>query len=120
MATERPKKSFETPTEARSEERREGEERRCPSSPDHYEKEVLPEAPTTAVDPEMPTETPKWSPEAPSEAVSSACRNQVVPERTNTKAAPANEFLPKAPTTAVEPEMATERPKKSFERPKEA
>src|SRR3989442_2086427 len=68
----------------------------------------------------MPTEMPKWSPEAPSEAVSSVCRNQVVPERTNTKAAPANEFLPKAPTTAVEPEMATEAPKRSVEQPSEA
>ncbi len=71
-------------------------------------KESLPSAPTTAVDPETATEPPKKSSGAPSEAVSVACWDQVVPERTNTYPAPAKESLPSAPTTAVDPETATE------------
>ena len=46
--------------------------------------ELLLGAPATAVDSERATEPPKKSPEAPSTAVSLACRCQVVPERTNT------------------------------------
>ena len=49
--------------------------------------------------------------------VSSACRVQVVPERVNTYATPAPLLVPQAPTTAVDPEMATDQPKKSLARP---
>ena len=73
----------------------------------------MPGAPTTAVDPDRVTELPKWSPVAPSAAVSSARCDQVLPERVNTYAAPVFEFLPGAPTTAVDPEMATEPPNPS-------
>ena len=67
-------------------------------------REFLSGAPTTAVEPEIATEEPNSSPAAASEAVSFACCDQVVPERANTYAAPVREFLPGAPTTAVEPE----------------
>ena len=43
-----------------------------------------------------------------------------MPERTNTYAAPALEFLPKAPTTTVVPEIATEAPNSSPAAPSEA
>jgi len=48
----------------------------------------LPFAPATAVDPEMATEAPKWSPVAASAAVSSACCGQVLPEPVYTYAVP--------------------------------
>ena len=81
---------------------------------------LWPNAPTTTVGPEMATEVPKRSNEKPSEAVSSACWDQAAPERTNTYAAPVCEFLKEAPTTAMDPEMATETPKPSSGAPSEA
>src|SRR5215469_2980146 len=48
----------------------------------------LPGAPTTAVDPVRATDQPKLSFAAPSEAVSSACWDQVLPKPVNTYAAP--------------------------------
>src|ERR1700730_8946964 len=71
-------------------------------------------APTAIVDPEMATEEPKASPEAASAAVSSARWDQAVPERTNTYTAPVPPALPTAPTTTVDPEMATEVPNRSL------
>src|SRR5215469_13405047 len=76
-------------------------------------------APTTAVDPDRATEIPKPSPVAASEVVSSACWDQVPPERVNTYAAPAGVW-PLAPTSTVGPDRATERPKKVSGAPLEA
>jgi hypothetical protein len=44
----------------------------------------LPNAPTTAVEPKIATEVPNWSKKKASRAVSFACCDHVVPERTNT------------------------------------
>src|SRR5215472_4387429 len=65
-------------------------------------------APTIAVVPAMVTELPKLSTVTPLGGVSSACWDQVVPERTNIYAAPVFALLNGLPTTAVDPEMATE------------
>ena len=70
-------------------------------------------APITAVDPATATELPKSSLAAPSAAVSSACWDQVLPERVNTYAAPVAELVPSAPTTTVDPAIATEPPNSS-------
>ena len=56
----------------------------------------------------------------PSDGVSSSCWDHVPPEFPNTYAAPVPKFLPKAPTTAVAPEMATLAPKESLAAPSEA
>ena len=69
--------------------------------------------PATAVDPEMAAESPKKPLVAPSSAVSSACWDQAVPERVNTCTAPVPELRQGAPTTVVDPETATEYPRKS-------
>ena len=71
-------------------------------------------APATTVAPDRATEAPRncWKPWAAT--VSLACRDQVVPDRTNTYAAPAAR-LPKlwngAPTTTVDPDRATDQPR---------
>jgi hypothetical protein len=74
-----------------------------------------------AVVPETVTEWPNWSPGAPSLAVSSCCWVHVVPDCTNTYAAPCDAFAPTvwacAPTMAVGPERETEAPKWSFAAP---
>jgi hypothetical protein len=59
----------------------------------------------------MATALPKLSPGVAAGSVSSACWDQAVPDRVNTYAAPVLELLPSAPTTAVDPAMATEPPK---------
>ena len=66
--------------------------------------DVLPKgAPTSAVDPARATEEPRSSPGVPSEAVSSACCDQVpADERVNTYAAPVKPFVPSAPMTVVD------------------
>ena len=69
--------------------------------------EPVSSAPTTIVDPAMATAAPNSSPAAPPGSASSACWVQVVPERTNTYAVPVSELVSSAPTTAVDPEMAT-------------
>src|SRR6266540_2518834 len=75
-------------------------------------------APTTAVSPLIPTASPNRSPDAASLAVSFACWLQPVPLRTNTYAepasGPASVSSEMAPTTAVSPLTATERPKVSL------
>src|SRR5215469_1321509 len=71
----------------------------------------MPGAPATTVVLDRATELPKLSFAAPSAAVSLACWDQVVPDRTNTNAAPVNEFSPGEPATAVVPDTATELPK---------
>src|SRR6266545_3212053 len=75
-------------------------------------------APTTAVSPLIPTASPNRSPDAASLAVSFACWLQPVPLRTNTYAepasGPASVSSEMAPTTAVSPPTATERPKVSL------
>ena len=81
-------------------------------------------APTMAVSPEIATEMPKLSPAAPPVAVSWDCWVQVVPLRTKTYAEPCAAFAPTvslyAPTMAVSPEMATEKPNTSPAAPSEA
>jgi hypothetical protein len=62
----------------------------------------------TAVDPEMAAESPKKPLVAPPAAVSSACRDQAMPERVNTGAAPEPELWQGAPTTVVDLETAAE------------
>ena len=69
--------------------------------------------PTTAVDPEMAAESPKKPLVAPSAAVSWACWDQAVPGRVNTCAALVPELWRGAPATVVDPETASEWPKKS-------
>ena len=69
-----------------------------------------------ALSPEIATLKPKLSNTAPSAAVSLACWLQLFPERMNTYAEPElgpASSSPKAPTTAVSPETATLKPKKS-------
>ena len=71
-------------------------------------------APTRAVVPEADkaTEKPNASPGVPSEAVSSALRDQVPPRRVSTYAAPLVTTVPGSPARAVVPEAdrATESP----------
>src|ERR1051326_7758231 len=62
------------------------------------------------VDSEMATALPKWSPRSPSDGVSFACSFHEGPERTNTYAAPIPSLYG-APTTAVDPSIATAVPK---------
>lgn len=61
-----------------------------------------------ADDPEMAAESPKKPLVAPPAAVSSACRDQAMPERVDTCAAPVPELWQTAPATVVDPETATE------------
>src|SRR5579872_3634299 len=74
-------------------------------------------APMRAVFPSSDTDVPNSSPSAPPRAVSSACWLQVVPDCTNTYAAPwlvrLLKFCPAAPMTAVLPLTDTEVPKLS-------
>ena len=74
-------------------------------------------APTTAVSPLIDAKKPNASPAAASLAVSFACWVQLVPVRTNTYAEPESEPPSSshlAPTTAVSPPTATEKPNASF------
>jgi hypothetical protein len=64
--------------------------------------------PVTAVDPEMAAGSPTQPLVAPSAAVSPACRDQAVPERVSTCAAPVPGLWQGAPAPVVDPETATE------------
>ena len=80
-----------------------------------FEPTSSPGTPTASVSPDSETERPKLSAEAPSDAVTVPCANQLLNERVYMRTLPWMEFVPtesvRTPTATVSPESDTDPPK---------